>query len=625
MVTESLLAVVGPTTFVVRKLNGEGIECAMPRHRGATVADIIWNLTSTDPIHFNLIGTCLGGSRGLTIPQDTSLDRIDYALPLTLVPQLVGAAPKRRLGFAHPTSSSSSPGPASKPLSAFFAPVTPAQAPATPRLTWVHDLTQTAQSARIGAPLLHDVRGKVTLKAAGLAEGTLHIEYIDKETEYVEREEVDAKTCKGGFATVKTAEADPDYVASLAQPSRQIFRTAQPVYAAVSLGRGNSEAVTVRLDLSTRPPDVATRAAPKTPTNKGGRPQGSKDSKSRKKRFDAGRKKLSNWVYTGSEAQAHGQYMAKYGDPLQHDGLVRVTFLKQLESGRFLVAMRLEGDGVGGSTASPFGTGSAEVEPKECRAGFDGPNYVPTKRAGKEQPAPYVTQAEIEAALGEELALPWDNDGCASPEAVDDFLHEHPDIRSRLQWTDRDLAAELSGARLAVERAWLMYEKPKKGRPRGSKNKPKGESMAKQLSRASKAQVTAVEKRKKREQRALLKGKVLKPWRGEMRLTWTETQRLQGVTLYDAVFAHTPNQGWSACASQLRKTPGFNRVTAANVRYWVKARDKLAKQVPNKHGLISTEAGRPPTLSDEHMKELGAFVRQICNVKGYKVAAALLH
>jgi hypothetical protein len=110
-----------------------------------------------------------------------------------------------------------------------------------------------------------------------------------------------------------------------------------------------------------------------------------------------------------------------------------------------------------------------------------------------------------------------------------------------------------------------------------------------------------------------------------MRLTWTETQRLQGVTLYDAVFAHTPNQGWSACASQLRKTPGFNRVTAANVRYWVKARDKLAKQVPNKHGLISTEAGRPPTLSDEHMKELGAFVRQICNVKGYKVAAALLH
>ena len=197
MVTESLLAVVGPTTFVVRKLNGEGIECAMPRHRGATVADIIWNLTSTDPIHFNLIGTCLGGSRGLTIPQDTSLDRIDYALPLTLVPQLVGAAPKRRLGFAHPTSSSSSPGPASKPLSAFFAPVTPAQAPATPRLTWVHDLTQTAQSARIGAPLLHDVRGKVTLKAAGLAEGTLHIEYIDKETEYVEREEVDAKTPMG--------------------------------------------------------------------------------------------------------------------------------------------------------------------------------------------------------------------------------------------------------------------------------------------------------------------------------------------------------------------------------------------------------------------------------------------
>jgi hypothetical protein len=57
MVTESLLAVVGPTTFVVRKLNGEGIECAMPRHRGATVADIIWNLTSADPILFNLIGT----------------------------------------------------------------------------------------------------------------------------------------------------------------------------------------------------------------------------------------------------------------------------------------------------------------------------------------------------------------------------------------------------------------------------------------------------------------------------------------------------------------------------------------------------------------------------------------
>ena len=167
-----------------------------------------------------------------------------------------------------------------------------------------------------------------------------------------------------------------------------------------------------------------------------------------------------------------------------------------------------------------------------------------------------------------------------------------------------------------------MYKKPKKGRPKGSKNKLKEVPVL--LRRATKGEVTAAERRKRRGEGALARGKVLKPQRGEKRPTWTETQRLQGVTLYDNLFAHTPNQGWSACASQLSKMPGFARVTAANVRSWVKARDKLAKQVPNEYGLIHTENGRPPTLSIEHMKELGVFVRQICNVKGYKVTAASL-
>jgi len=540
MVTESLLAVVGPKTFVVQKLSGEQLECGLLRQRGATVADAIWNLTSVDPALFNLIGTCVGGTCRL-IPQNTSLDCINYALPLTLVPQLVGAAPKQKLAFSHPTSSPWTPGPSSKPLSAFFTPVTPAQAPAARRLTWVHKRTHTVQIARIGAPLLHDVRGKVTLIGEGLAEGTLCIEYIDKETEYVKREEIEEGTCKGGFATVKTTEADPGYVAGLAQPSRQIFVKAHPVFASMSLERGASE-TTVRLDLSTRAPDAAKQPAPKTPTNKGGRPKGSKDSLPRKKRYDAGRKKLFSWTYTGSEAQAHGKYMAKYGDALQHDSLMRVTFLEKLESGNFHVALRLEADGVVGSTGSPFGSGSAELDPKECRAGFDGPNFVPSKRAGKEQPAPYVNQAEIEAAIGEQLALPWDEEvGCATPAAMDDFLSEHPEIRSRLQWTDRAVAAELSGAHLAVDRAWLMYEKPKKGRPKGSKNKPKEGSVL--LRRATKAQATAAERQKRREERALARGKVLKPQRSEKRPTWTETQRLQGVTLYDNLFAHIPNEG----------------------------------------------------------------------------------
>ena len=140
-----------------------------------------------------------------------------------------------------------------------------------------------------------------------------------------------------------------------------------------------------------------------------------------------------------------------------------------------------------------------------------------------------------------------------------------------------------------------MYKKPKKGRPKGSKNKLKEVPVL--LRRATKGEVTAAERRKRREEGALARGKVLKPQRGEKRPTWTETQRLQGVTLYDNLFAHTPNQGWSACASQLSKMPGFARLTAANVRSWVKARDKLAKQVPNEYGLIHTENGRPPALS----------------------------
>ena len=177
--TEALSTVDDPAPFfVVHKLNGQQLECAVPRHCGALVADLITNLTLADPGWFNLIGTCFGDACRLT-PQDTSLDCIDFTFPLTLVPKLVGAAPKKRLAFAHPTASSSSPGPSSKPLSAFFTRTTPAQAPATPRLTWVHEATQTAQSTRVGAPLLHDVRGKVTLKGQG-ARSTTPCPIIDR-------------------------------------------------------------------------------------------------------------------------------------------------------------------------------------------------------------------------------------------------------------------------------------------------------------------------------------------------------------------------------------------------------------------------------------------------------------
>ena len=137
---------------------------------------------------------------------------------------------------------------------------------------------------------------------------------------------------------------------------------------------------------------------------------------------------------------------------------------------------------------------------------------------------------------------------------------------------------------------------------------------------STKGDVQRAAKRKKREVAAIKKGSPLKPLRTQKNRKWPVALKEQAVKLYHRQFA--ANNEWSACRKELGKLPGFDGVTAANIRAWVITSAARAEAKPNEYGLLVTRAGRPPVLPAELYEEVKALVKSLAASRAIRICTS---
>ena len=167
-----------------------------------------------------------------------------------------------------------------------------------------------------------------------------------------------------------------------------------------------------------------------------------------------------------------------------------------------------------------------------------------------------------------------------------------------------------------------------------SLQKPRRKRMQDGPSRAAQLQSTSLtktvtkrvaeetRKRKRREETAASRGRPLKAPREQKNRRWEDAYKLQALTLYKAKFSETND--YAGCQKELAKLPGFEGVTPSNVRSWVLAETKTAKQVPNELGLIVTAKGRKPALTAEMYAELVQHIRNLAKTRAFTMTATTL-
>ena len=137
---------------------------------------------------------------------------------------------------------------------------------------------------------------------------------------------------------------------------------------------------------------------------------------------------------------------------------------------------------------------------------------------------------------------------------------------------------------------------------------------------STKADVERIQKRRKREDAALKRGKPLKLLRPRMNKKWDSTLKDQAVAFYNSKFSG--GRQWAACVKELIKLPGFNGLTDANLRAWVFVAAARAHQEPNEYGLIVTQAGKPPSVPKDLYDELIVLVRSLAETRAIRVCTS---
>ena len=139
---------------------------------------------------------------------------------------------------------------------------------------------------------------------------------------------------------------------------------------------------------------------------------------------------------------------------------------------------------------------------------------------------------------------------------------------------------------------------------------------------STKAEVDYMSKRAKREEKAVERGKPLKPQRPQKNRKWATEMKEQAVAIYHSKFAAAKQNSYEACTQHLLRMPGYNGMTRALLRAWVIRAAEDAPHEPNEYGLIVTRAGRPPRIPPELYEELKQTVKQLAEARAIRICAS---